>query len=152
MSKKSNASNPCVCEFVNLQRFQHIPKKADFQRWVNAVFRALKLSKKTSLCIIFLNLKESEALNKQYRKKSGPTNVLSFPYSHTLGDLALCVPVIKQEANVQGKTMRAHIAHLVVHGTLHLLGYDHQKNNDAKKMEWLERRILKTLRFKDPYQ
>lgn len=96
---------------------------------------------------------ESRTLNRQYRGKDKPTNVLSFQgEAGVLGDLVICAPLVAREAAEQGKTARAHWAHLVVHGCLHLQGYDHEHEPDAKAMEAREIRILKRLGFADPYQ
>jgi probable rRNA maturation factor len=94
---------------------------------------------------------ESRRLNGSFRKKNYPTNVLSFPYGGGSGDVVLCHPVIAREAREQGKTLRAHYAHLVVHGVLHLGGHDHVKKSEAARMERAEIRILRRLGFDDPY-
>lgn len=97
------------------------------------------------------------ALNAQFRGKQGPTNVLSFPPAPGtaepgfLGDIALAAETIVEQANFQGKRFEHHAAHLVVHGFLHLLGYDHEKSADAEKMEARERAILQSLGIEDPY-
>jgi probable rRNA maturation factor len=97
------------------------------------------------------------ALNKEFRGKDGPTNVLSFPPAETggdegfLGDIALAAETIAVEAEFQGKSLEHHAAHIVVHGFLHLLGYDHMNEADAEKMEAREREILATLGIADPY-
>lgn len=102
---------------------------------------------------------EIAQLNQQYRNKKGPTNILSFPYKsaaskHNLlqGDLVIRGPVVLQEANIQNKTAESHWAHLVIHGTLHLLGYDHISEDDANTMENIEIGILKLFGFANPYQ
>lgn len=96
---------------------------------------------------------ESRALNAGYRGKDKPTNVLSFPGGGgMLGDLVICAPVVAREALEQGKQARAHWAHMVVHGCLHLRGYDHEHELDAQRMEAREKRILRGLGFADPYQ
>jgi probable rRNA maturation factor len=102
---------------------------------------------------------ESRRLNLGYRGKDKPTNVLSFPGGGLpagvpdapLGDLAICAAVVTREARAQNKTLAAHWAHMVVHGTLHLLGYDHERDADALKMERRERTVLARLGFPDPY-
>ncbi|MCP5150869.1 MAG: rRNA maturation RNase YbeY [Ectothiorhodospiraceae bacterium] len=101
---------------------------------------------------------EGAELNETYRRKSGPTNVLAFPFEappgasvRLLGDVVICAPVVAREAEEQGKEPRAHWAHMVVHGTLHLLGYDHRRAAQAARMESREREILTTLGFPDPY-
>ncbi|MFZ2508952.1 MAG: rRNA maturation RNase YbeY [Steroidobacteraceae bacterium] len=101
---------------------------------------------------------ESRALNQRYRGKRAPTNVLSFPMqagigraSAIIGDIVVCAPLVAREAREQGKTLRAHWAHMVIHGTLHLLGFDHQGARAARRMEGHERRLLAGLGFGDPY-
>lgn len=103
---------------------------------------------------------ESAELNETYRGKCGPTNVLSFPFEmppevedlKLLGDLVLCAAVVEREAREQGKSSTAHWAHMVVHGVLHLQGYDHQNSVEATEMEDLERKLLAGLGFSDPYR
>ena len=99
-----------------------------------------------------------QALNRDYRGKDCPTNVLSFPMElpeefnmPMLGDLVICAPVVAREAEEQGKSPESHWAHMVVHGVLHLQGYDHQNSAEAEEMESLERRILAGLGYPDPY-
>jgi probable rRNA maturation factor len=94
---------------------------------------------------------EGRRLNLKFRRKNKATNVLSFPYGNGRGDVVLCHPVIAREARAQGKSIAAHYAHLVVHGILHLRGYDHEKKRDAKRMEAREVRLLRRLGFPDPY-
>ncbi len=103
---------------------------------------------------------ESRRLNRDYRGKDRPTNVLSFPPGTEprppglapLGDLAICAGVVAREAREQRKALDAHWAHMVVHGTLHLLGYDHERGADAERMERRERAVLARLGFPDPYR
>ena len=94
---------------------------------------------------------EGSRLNRQYRRKPYPTNVLSFPYGKDRGDVVLCHPVIAREARAQGKTLAAHYAHLVLHGLLHLRGYEHEKKREAERMERLEIRLLARAGFGNPY-
>jgi probable rRNA maturation factor len=101
---------------------------------------------------------ESRAINGRYRGKDAATNVLSFPFeappgieSHHLGDLVICAPVVEKEALQQSKEVIDHWAHMVVHGILHLRGYDHQSEPEARRMESLEKHILETLGIADPY-
>jgi probable rRNA maturation factor len=102
---------------------------------------------------------EGADLNQKYRFKRGPTNVLSFPFEtppqvrrRSLGDVVLCAPVIAREAREQQKPGLAHWAHMVVHGMLHLQGYDHESDAQAQAMEALETQIMKTLGYPDPYR
>lgn len=110
-----------------------------------------------ALCLRIVDAEASRALNHRFRGKDRPTNVLSFPAASPLaaepelGDILLCAPVIAAEAAEQGKTARAHWAHMVVHGVLHLRGYDHIDDEEARVMEAAERRILAGLGFADPY-
>lgn len=114
----------------------------------------------TELTIRIVDVAESQQLNHIYRHKSYPTNVLSFPFAAPvpelqtmlLGDLVICAPVVVQEAVEQNKPILAHWAHMVVHGVLHLLDFDHQHDADASVMEALEINILADLGFADPYQ
>jgi probable rRNA maturation factor len=99
---------------------------------------------------------ESRALNQRWRGRAGATNVLSFPAApapgrRQLGDIVVCAPVVAREAREQGKALRAHWAHMIVHGTLHLLGFDHVRTADARRMERRERALLASLGIKDPY-
>jgi probable rRNA maturation factor len=107
------------------------------------------------LTLRFVNLAEGKKLNTSFRKKDYATNVLTFPYEYSqsalTADIIFCLPVIQKEAKLQEKTLKAHLAHLIIHGCLHAQGYDHENDRDAKKMEALEIKILKTLGFTNPY-
>jgi len=137
-----------------------IPAAASFRRWVAAALEGRILD--ADLAVRIVDEPEGRALNKHYRGKDAPTNVLSFPAERPpglpkaakfplLGDLVLCAPVIAREAKEQGKPLVAHYAHLTVHGTLHLLGWDHMNEVDAQAMEQLEREVLALLGIGDPY-
>jgi len=95
--------------------------------------------------------REGRRLNRTYRRKNRATNVLTFPYDRMRGDIVLCHPVIRREARAQGKSIAAHYAHLVVHGCLHLRGYDHEKTRDAARMEAREIAILRRGGIHNPY-
>ena len=133
-----------------------LPPQHQMRAWIaHAVVRRRK---RASIGLRLVDAAEGAALNERWRGKSGPTNVLSFPASglekvapEILGDIVLCVPVLKAEARAQRKTIAAHCAHLLVHGSLHLLGMDHQDEAQARRMEQLERRLLAELGFPDPY-
>ena len=103
----------------------------------------------------FVNASEGKKLNASFRKKDYATNVLTFPYEHSknslTADIIFCLPIIQKEAKNQEKTLKAHLAHLIIHGCLHAQGYDHENDRDAKKMEALEIKLLKALGFANPY-
>jgi probable rRNA maturation factor len=119
-----------------------IPRAAALRAWAGSA---------RNITLRIVGAREGRQLNYVYRKKNKATNVLSFPYGKGSGDVVLCHPVIAREARAQGKTLTAHYAHLVVHGLLHLRGYDHEKKRDAERMERREIRILRRLGFADPY-
>lgn len=134
-----------------------LPDEADFRRWAAAALAGAGYTQAAELTVRIVNEAESTALNETYRHKQGPTNVLSFPFeappevdSSLLGDIVICAPVVLREAISQDKTPEAHWAHLVAHGVLHLLGYDHDETQ-AEAMESLETRILTDLGYADPY-
>lgn len=133
-----------------------LPDEALFQRWVDAVIPPFQ--EESELTIRLVDVAESHELNLTYRGKDKPTNVLSFPFEAPpgiemplLGDLIICRQVVEQEASEQGKPLEAHWAHMVVHGSLHLLGYDHIEDDEAEEMEGLETEIMLALGYEDPY-
>lgn len=135
-----------------------LPGFDEFERWVTAAYRAAKQDGPAELTIRVVDSVEAQELNQTYRQRDYATNVLSFPFEapvempiQLLGDLVICAPVVEQEAREQNKDPVSHWAHMVVHGTLHLLGYDHINDADADTMEALETTILATLGFADPY-
>ena len=135
-----------------------IPSSTQLTLWASAVLKTLNLSDQ-ELTLRFVGEEESRSLNHQYRGKDKPTNVLSFPFEappgielSLLGDLVICAPIICFEATEQHKTVPDHYAHMIVHGILHLLGFDHIDDDDAEEMETLEINILATLGINDPYQ
>lgn len=133
-----------------------LPSQAQFERWAQIALAARR--DEAELSIRLVDIAESAELNLQYRQKHGPTNVLSFPADlppelelPLLGDLAICKQVVEREAQEQGKACHDHWAHMVIHGTLHLLGYDHIDDDEADIMEALEIALLKTLNISNPY-
>jgi len=137
-----------------------LPAAASFRKWVAAAL--VDRIREADLAIRVVDEAEGRRLNLRYRGKDKPTNVLSFPADlpeglpegvrlPLLGDLVICAPVVAREAREQGKSLAAHYAHMTVHGTLHLLGLDHENDRDAARMEQLEREILATLGVADPY-
>jgi probable rRNA maturation factor len=127
-----------------------LPARARLERWARAAMR-----RTGDVTIRFVGVSEGRALNRRYRGRDRATNVLTFVYPDAepilRGDIVLCAPVAAREARDQGKPIAAHFAHLLVHGLLHLQGYDHEKSREAQRMENLERRILGELGYADPY-
>ena len=105
----------------------------------------------TDVTLRIVGAREGRRLNEKFRRKKRPTNVLSFSYDDH-GDVVLCHPVIRREARAQGKSVAAHYAHLVVHGVLHLRGYDHKKKRETSRMARAEIGILRRLNFRNPYE
>lgn len=133
-----------------------LPSEAHFQRWLDAVLPQFQAESEVTIRIV--DEAESHELNHTYRGKDKPTNVLSFPFEAPpevqlplLGDLIICRQVVEQEAAEQEKTQEEHWAHMVVHGCLHLLGYDHIEDSEAEEMESLETEIMQGMGFADPY-
>ena len=126
------------------------PTRPQVRRWIRAACVA-----PAEVTVRFVDSAEGQALNRDYRGKDYATNVLSFPYesgTSLSGDLVLCLPIVEREAQEQDKSQEAHFAHLIVHGMLHLQGYDHEaSSDDAERMEALEQQILGTLGYPDPY-
>ena len=136
---------------------EEAPDEDSIKRWASAAIRDERDNTELSLRIV--DELESANFNQQYRGKTGATNVLSFPFDAVtpeplpmLGDLVVCAPVVNREASEQQKTPEAHWAHIIVHGVLHLLGYDHIDDRDAEKMEGLETAIMLELNFSAPYE
>lgn len=147
-------------EKIDIQRqteHRQCPSDEQIKSWVETALCATKKMGEVSICL--MDEKSIAALNKQYRNKPSPTNVLSFPaeihnavQSSLLGDIAICAEVVAHEAITQKKNINAHWAHMIIHGILHLLGYDHINKEDAEIMESLEKDILHSLHFSNPYQ
>ena len=129
------------------------PKRALFKPALDLLSQEFDL-KQQQICIRIVDNAESQSLNKQFRGKDTPTNVLSFPFKeeHYLGDLILCHPVIQKEARLQHKPIAEHYQHLLIHGLLHLLGFNHETDEDAAAMEQLEIELLSTLHIANPYK
>ena len=136
-----------------------VPDEEDIRRWIEAALAGAQRDGDSEVSLRLVDSPEMTELNQNYRDKSGPTNVLSFPSDlpqeldlPLLGDIVICAPVVRREAAQQGKPLKAHWAHMTVHGTLHLLGYDHIEEAEAEAMEALETDILTTLNYPCPYQ
>ena len=132
----------------------HLPLRQKIQSWARAALNVDGM-RGGQVTVRFVDAEEGQALNREFRNKDYATNVLSFPYESepvVCGDLVICSPVVEREASEQGKSLEAHIAHLIVHGVLHLQGYDHETSKaDARRMENRERAILLALGYADPY-
>lgn len=153
---------------LSLQQDLQLPelelKRAQLKKIIEITLRHVGYKEDCEIGVACVDLAESQQLNLQYREKDKPTNVLSFPSdipeevlpmldAFPLGDLVICIPVVLQEAVEQKKTAQEHFAHLLVHGVLHLLGYDHETSDeDAEEMEGLEVEILAKLNIDNPYQ
>ncbi len=133
-----------------------LPSSEDVHLWLSTA--VVKFQPQAEVTVRIVDSEESHQLNHEYRGKDKPTNVLSFPFEappgieiDLLGDLIICRQVVEQEAIEQEKPLMAHWAHMVVHGSLHLLGYDHIEDDEADEMESLETEIMQELGFNDPY-
>lgn len=133
-----------------------LPAESDFRRWLEAVLP--QFQEESEVTVRVVDEAESHELNHTYRGKDKPTNVLSFPFEAPpgielplLGDLIICRQVVEKEAAEQEKPVLAHWAHMVVHGSLHLLGYDHIEDDEADEMESIETEIMLALGYDDPY-
>lgn len=136
-----------------------IPNKSLIRRWATKALKNHRITNELTIRIV--NRDEMTELNKTYRNKNGPTNVLSFPFEmpdqidleqHILGDIVICAAIVNQEAQEQHKLLDAHWAHMVVHGVYHLLGYDHETDAEAEEMEALEIKTMQELGFTNPYE
>jgi len=137
----------------NMTKTKGLPGRAAFRCWAEAALAGGGKGM-ARITLRLVGQAESARLNQRYRGKSGPTNVLTFSYDAERGldgDIVICVPIVTREATAQNKHLRAHWAHLIVHGILHLRGYDHMTDKEARTMEALEVRILRRLGFANPY-
>ena len=147
--------------FENASSAADVPSEQDFYRWVWAALK--DAYRRADISLILLNEDEARAYNRDYRGKDYATNVLSFALNEgeilpdqvsdgLYGDLIICPQVVLKEAAEQGKTARQHFAHLTMHGTLHLMGYDHIEDDEAEVMEAIEIRLLQAAGYPNPYQ
>ena len=134
------------------------PNQQQIQYWIDTVLE--NSEENTEIVVRIVDEQESAQLNENYRHRSGPTNILSFPFeapeiegftSELLGDLVICAPVLEREAIEQQKNIFDHWAHIIVHGVLHLLGYDHIDETEAEEMENIEIALLKKMNINNPY-
>lgn len=131
------------------EKFAGLPTPPTLRRWVQ-----LALERDAEIGLSFVDAREGRRLNRAFRGRDYATNVLTFDYAQrptVVADIAICVPVVSREAREQGKPLRAHLAHLVIHGALHAQGYDHRRWAEAREMEAREVELLVKLRIADPY-
>ncbi len=136
-----------------------LPDIKTLESWAEAALSAAGYEKEAELTVRMADPEEIRALNRDYRGVDRPTNILSFPFEcppgielPLIGDLVICEEILRREAEEQGKTYQEHFAHLIIHGTLHLIGYDHIEPKDAQVMEPLEIRALAALGYQNPYE
>lgn len=139
-------------------RAQELPERHQLQHWVDRSLSACHYTADSEIVVRIVETEESARLNRRYRNKQGATNILSFPFEapdgvtlDLLGDLVICAPLVALESRMQHKPLLHHWAHIVVHGVLHLLGYDHLVDAEAEQMEALEIHILRQLNIANPY-
>lgn len=144
---------------IAVEKEQDLPTEDQLILWATSALAKRTSYAEPELTIRIVDEAESQELNHDYRGKDKPTNVLSFPFeapAHVpiplLGDLIVCKQVVEREALEQDKTLTAHWAHMIVHGCLHLLGYDHIDDEEAEEMEGIERLVMANLGFEDPYK
>ena len=136
--------------FQQNELFPELPGEPLMTSWV-----ASASERDIELTIRFVDEEEGFQLNSQFRHKDYATNVLTFDYQHeptVIADLAICVPVLHRQAEEQGKTFLSHLCHLIIHGTLHAHGYDHETEEQAAEMEGIETKLMESLGFENPYQ
>ncbi|MDT0593987.1 rRNA maturation RNase YbeY [Glaciecola petra] len=148
-----------IAEDVEEKLLKHIPNAKLVSNWLKTTLEQVQYEGILEVGIRVIGSEESYSLNQQYRNQAKATNVLSFESelpeyipSNFIGDLAICAPIVIEEAETQNKLAHDHWAHLCIHGLLHLLGYDHITESDAEKMESAEIKILAQLGIDDPYQ
>lgn len=144
-------------DYQNVSTHTKIPSHLECKRWIKKVL--IHQQCRGDICLRIVDQPEMILLNQTYRQKKGPTNVLAFPHQaigdnerQFLGDLIICAPIVLEESIAQDKPVNAHWAHLIIHGTLHLLGYDHYLEEEAQEMEALEIKLLSELNITNPYQ
>ena len=152
-----NSNHEIEISWGSGQNLEHMPDEGLIRTWSNQALAASSIGA-AEVSIRIVSSEEMTKLNSGYRGIDKPTNVLSFPMDaqseqdrRLLGDIAICADVVLAEAAQQGKSNHAHFAHMLVHGVLHLKGFDHLEDRQAKKMEQLELEILHTMGFPDPY-
>jgi probable rRNA maturation factor len=150
-SKEGDAQWFCV---QRARRLRPVPGITKIRAWVEASLRGPLRRRPPPVTVRLVGLAEGRRLNETYRHREGATNVLAFPGAangRELGDIVICVPVLSREARAQGTPPAAHLAHLVIHGMLHLQGFSHERPGEARRMERCEVQILRRMGFSSPY-
>lgn len=144
-------------DFQIVSESQYIPGQEKFKKWIDAILQ--DDAENSEIVIRIVDEDEMVRFNEQYRGKNSSTNILSFPFeppegvdSDLLGDLLVCAPVVEKESKQQNKLLEHHWAHMIVHGVLHLIGYDHVNDDEAEEMEALEIKILRSIKIDNPYE
>jgi probable rRNA maturation factor len=155
--RRARTKDAAVTVELNRRVRAWVPSRRELSRWAAAALG--RAGRGRGLAVAVVGAPESRQLNARFRGRDRPTNVLSFPPAPrpgpgvlALGDLVICPRVLRAEAAAQAKPLRAHWAHLVVHGALHLIGYDHERATDARRMERREVAVLRGLGFANPYR
>jgi probable rRNA maturation factor len=149
LAKRSTAPPRLRLALVGNARFAGLPSSTTLRRWVKSALQA-----DAHITLVFVDARQGRALNRNYRGQDHATNVLTFAYERmprVEADVVLCPAVVRREAREQAKSLREHLAHLVIHGVLHAQGYDHEHEREAARMQARERRLLAHLRIADPY-
>ena len=145
-------------ELQNVISVSECPTNAEIQEWIELTLNTVSYKKNAEVTVRIVDEVESQSLNYSYRQKNKPTNILSFPFEvpeqvkcDLLGDLVICHSIVEQEAIQQSKPLKDHYTHMLIHGTLHLLGFDHIEDDEAEEMEAIEVEILALLGVAEPY-
>lgn len=149
MTREPRPTLQLSLQFADARHRAHLPRHKVI-RWMRAALEA-----PAEITVRIVDADEGQSLNRDYRQKDYATNVLTFDYAHepvVVADLIICAPVVEREARDEGKTLEAHYAHLLVHGTLHAQGYDHEADDEAEAMEARESEVMRSLGFDDPYR
>lgn len=160
MPRKPSIRRPKLALWVRNEAGRRgVPLRPSFERWIAAIPDVAALRGRVELNILIVGEEAGREFNRRFRGRDYATNVLSFPWepapgeqARLLGDLVIAAPVVAREAAEQGKRARDHWAHLAIHGTLHLLGHDHEEDAEAERMEAIERQALAALGIADPYR
>jgi probable rRNA maturation factor len=154
---QAGAAAPLQLAIVGAERHAGLPVRATLRRWVQLALepaREVARDPAARLALVLVGARAGRRLNREFRARDYATNVLTFAYERKpllAADIVICVPVVRREAREQGKTLREHLAHLVIHGVLHAQGFDHVRARQAHRMQQRERQLLARLRIADPY-